>query len=442
MITQDTSYLLTDEFDWLLESLASPDLTSQAAASYTDGIEPLLGENYWDSQTITYSFMTKVPDYYAANAEERHQFTPFDETQQAAARRALQLYSEISGLNFVEVSDAGAGGTIRFGTANIEHGAAHAYLPHSHEGAGDIWLNNSDESNLTTSNGSYGFHTLIHEIGHALGLKHPGNYNAGGGGANGPYLYPELDNNHYTVMSYNEHTGSFADPQTPMLYDIAAIQYLYGANYNTRADDTTYTWDANQAFVETIWDGGGIDTIDASNQGFSATINLNPETFSSIGPYSDGNLFYQASNNLAIASGVTIENAVGGAGNDTLIGNTVDNYLSGGSGDDYLVGDAGNDILVGDSGYDTLTGGTGIDNFVLGFSSGVLYQGDGYALITDFNWEYDYIQVNGVSSQYSLEIGNWLGNSAQDTAILFESDLIAVVQDSTSVNFDRDFIFA
>ena len=166
--------------------LTDTDLIPQAAASYTNGIEALIGTNYWTSQTITYSFMSRVPDYYAGNAQERNQFIAFNETQQAAARRALQLYSEVSGLKFVEVSDTGAGGTIRFGTANIEHGSAHAYLPNNDPIGGDVWLNNSYSPNLTQNNGSDGFHTLIHEIGHALGLKHPGNYNAGGGGAEGP----------------------------------------------------------------------------------------------------------------------------------------------------------------------------------------------------------------------------------------------------------------
>ena len=425
-------------------------LIPQAAASYTSGIEALLGTNLkWSGQTISYSFMTRVPNYYPGNADERNQFIAFNETQQAAARQALQLYSEVSGLNFVEVSDAGEGGTIRFGTANMEHGSAHAYSPNNHSVGGDVWLNNIHNSNLTQTNGSYGFHTLIHEIGHALGLKHPGNYNAGGGGAEGPYLYSDLDSNQYTVMSYNDHSGSVANPQTPMLYDIAAIQHLYGANYNTRAGNNTYAWDASQAFVETIWDGGGIDTINASNQGISVTINLNSGTFSNIGPQDNGSS-NRASNNLAIAYGVTIENAVGGAGNDILIGNTVDNYLFGGSGNDYLVdnggsdtliGGSGNDTIVGGSGYDILTGETGNDTFVLGESSNVFYQGDEYARITDFNWQYDYIQVSGTSSQYSLGTGNWVGSSAEDTAIFFGNDAIAVVEDSTSVNFERDFLF-
>lgn len=369
-------------------------------------------------------------------------------------RRALQLFSEISGLRFVEVSNAGAGGTIRFGTANLgDTKSAHAYLPDNNPLGGDVWLNNSYYPNYTQTNSSYGFLTMVHEIGHALGLKHPGNYNAGGGGSQGPFLPAQEDNTKYTVMSYFKHPGSGIHPQTPMLYDIAAIQYLYGANSNTRPGNNTYSWNANQAFIQTIWDAGGNDTISAANQSLAATINLNPGSFSSIGRFSNSSS-NRANGNLAIAYRVTIENAIGGAGNDTLIGNNVANNLSGRNGNDYLfgggsydtlTGGAGKDILIGYGGsteVDVLTGGTGTDTFVLGEASNVFYRGDGYARITDFDWRNDYIQVRGTSNQYSLQSGNWFGSAALDTAIFFGNDAIGVVQDSTNVSFARDFIFA
>lgn len=425
-----------------------------ASANYTNGIDALFypGTPYWTNRTITYSFMTRVPNYYAGNAEERNNFVPLNSTQVNAARRALQLYSEVSGLNFVEVSDAGAGGTIQFGTAHMRAGSAHAYSPSSNPIGGDVWLNNSHSSNYTQTNGSFGFATLIHEIGHALGLKHPGNYNAGGGGSPGPYLHPSLDNLQYTVMSYNNHPGSFANPQTPMLYDIAAIQYLYGANTSTRTGNNTYAWHSSQAFMQTIWDAGGNDTISAANQFLSTTINLNPGGFSSIGPYSNGS-GSRATNNLAIAFGVTIENAIGSSSNDTIYGNGATNILQGGNGSDYLAGGGGHDTLIGGAGsdllvgygsgteYDVLAGGSGIDTFVLGNSSSAFYQGNDYARITDFNWRDDYIQVKGVSSQYSLQSGNWFGGSALDTAIYFGNDAIGVVQDSTNLNL-ANFVFA
>jgi Ca2+-binding RTX toxin-like protein len=207
---------------------------------------------------------------------------------------------------------------------------------------GDLFLNNTSDTNQPDKigvAGSYGFETLLHEIGHTLGLEHPGNYNAGGGGTDAPYLTGEKDSKRYTVMSYNSPFGTVS-PETPMLYDIAAIQQLYGANFNTRSGDTVYRWD--KPFVATIWDGGGNDTIDASNWS-NVTIDLNEGEFSSIG----------LDANLAIAFGVTIENAIGGTGDDILIGNQVSNRLEGGASADTLTGGAGADVLIGGAGSDT-----------------------------------------------------------------------------------------
>jgi Ca2+-binding RTX toxin-like protein len=349
--------------------------------------EPRWNDTIGTGVTVTYSFLTGVPDYYGTDASERNNFIGFNADQIDGARRALQLWSEVSGINFVEVSDDGGGGQIRFGTANLGSGiGAWGYYP-SGDAGGDVWLNNLETGNLTQTNGSYGFQTMIHEIGHALGLKHPGNYDAGGGGTPGPYLPTGEDNRQYTVMSYFGHPNMFVEPQTPMLYDIAAIQYLYGANSNTRTGDDFYWWDSNTAFVQTIWDAGGVDTISAANQTLAATINLYAGTFSSIGSQSSGSSS-GATSNLAIAFGVTIENAIGGSGNDAITGNWVANNLSGGWGNDslygdvgndtlnggndsdflggwsendWLVGESGNDFLYGDSGIDTLDGGDGDD---------------------------------------------------------------------------------
>ncbi|MBD2101235.1 calcium-binding protein [Leptolyngbya sp. FACHB-261] len=152
----------------------------------------------------------------------------------------------------------------------------------------------------------------------------------------------------------------------------------------------------------------------------------------------------------------------GDAGNDTLYGGADNDTLYGWSGNDSLNGDLGNDSLDGGSGndvirgysydynweMDTLTGGEGSDTFVLGDSTGVCYLGGlsggndySYALITDWDYTSDYIQAWGSSDSYSFGYGDWFGNGNQDTAIYCGNDLIGVVQDSTNVSFNRDFIF-
>ncbi len=251
---------------------------------------------------------------------------------------------------------------------------------------GDVWINNADANNSSGKigiKGGDGFQTLLHEIGHALGLKHPGDYNAGGGKNPGPYLPSAEDNYKYSIMSYHRFPGHReVFPTTPMLYDIAAIQALYGKNNNTRSGDSTYSWD--NPFVATIWDAGGNDTISAANQSLDAVINLNAGEFSSIGSTGQIDSVTGRStkiiDNLAIAFDVLIENAIGGSGNDTLIGNSVSNVLQGGRGNDTLIGRSGGDTLIGNDGIDTADyskSDTGVSvNLITGVGVGGDAEGD------------------------------------------------------------------
>jgi RTX calcium-binding nonapeptide repeat (4 copies) len=280
---------------------------------------------------------------------------------------------------------------------------------------GDVWLNNSvDEMNSPkiSVEGRFGFETLIHEIGHALGLKHPNNEDAGGLLAPGPFFPdPNADeaSTRYTIMSYREGKGQGSvSPSTPMLYDIAAIQSLYGANFNTRSENTVYSWNPEQPFMLTIWDTGGIDTIDASNQKqWTINTDLNrltqneriqltrdfksdPNLHSGVEIYLEAGKFssigstkfessaaptevVKAGYNLAIAFGVTIENAIGSAYDDLIVGNDVANTLQGKAGNDTLSGGERQDRLFGDADNDILYGGIGSDILYGGIGNDILY---------------------------------------------------------------------
>jgi Ca2+-binding RTX toxin-like protein len=289
--------------------------------------------------TITYSFLTSVPGYYPSNADEHDHFASMNALQNAAVRDILQTYSDVANINFVEVTGVGA---MTFGVADLGAGiAGWAYYPSTYQG-GDVWITNRYPEYANPTKGTWEYTAFIHEIGHAIGLKHPGDYNAGGGGTGGPYLPTGTDSHQYTVMSYYSGPSYIGEPITPQLYDVAAVQYLYGANSATRAGNDTYI---TSAAIKTIWDGGGVDAIDGSGYGGSQIIDLTAGNFSSVNG---------GSNNLAIAYNVTIENAYGSGGNDKLTGNAAANILDGGVGVDTMIGGAGNDTYYVDNAGDVI----------------------------------------------------------------------------------------
>jgi serralysin len=187
----------------------------------------------------------------------------------------------------------------------------------------------------------------MHELGHALGLSHPGDYNAGVGVvityANSAQFIQ--DSEMYSVMSYfagsntGENPGAFATAYTPLLLDIYEIQNLYGANTTTRVGNTTYGFNATSDALASysfagktapqfcIWDAAGVDTLDCSGYSGAQNISLVAGTFSSV----DG-----LTNNVSIALGCSVENAIGGSGADTIIANSSQNSLTGGLGADLF----------------------------------------------------------------------------------------------------------
>lgn len=339
---------------------------------------------------LSYSFMTSLPAYYAPGVIQDPRV--FTDAQQTAAREALALYAEVANLVFTEVSDQGEGGILRFGNSDQgESQGGYSYTPAVGVGeAGDVWINHRVADNLDPQRGRHEYTTLLHELGHALGMKHPGNY---GVGDTPPFLPAAEDSTQYTVMSYHQHPhGYYRDvtltetgagtqaswryfhitPETLMPHDMAAIQYVYGANRNTRSGDDIYTFANDTPFFKTIWDGGGRDTLSAANFTRGVTLDLRAGAFSSLSIPSDalpewasdsGQPTYDGTDNLAIAYGVSIENAVGGQGDDRLTGNGLGNSLQGGIGNDQLLGLYGNDSLDGGAGADSMTGGPGNDTY-------------------------------------------------------------------------------
>lgn len=315
--------------------------------------------------------------------------------QIALTEAAMAYVDAISGLNFTQIAPGGASNnaTMLFGAYEANDGSgAYAYYPGSNGGntnanalQGDVWLNNTSfYPGQTYGAGTYTGYTVLHEIGHAIGLAHPGDYNATPGvhftyGNHAQFLQ---DSQQYTVMSYFGETNTGVSyglgyPDTFMLYDFMAIHQLYGADVTYNAGNTIYGFNATEAGsvydfttnttpLMTVYDGQGTDTIDLSDYAMGQWLTLEEGEFSNLGGYVG---------NFSIAMGAVIENAVGGSGADTITGNDGINVIDGGAGADSLLGGAGDDTLHGGSEFDYLEGGSGRDSIVGGMGNDTLIGG-------------------------------------------------------------------
>jgi Ca2+-binding RTX toxin-like protein len=417
------------------------------------------------NNVITYAFAdAQNATGFFAQWDEGAGYSTFSPQQRAAARLAIQSWDELIAPSFVEVNGTG-GADIVYANTSTGPDQAWAYYPNGQGTpyfkhiASDVWIASPEvnSSNGQLTDGFYGLTTLVHETGHTLGLSHPGDYNFGddndGDGEPDPITYQgdafyAQDTRQYTIMSYFDsfdtgQTQSFIDwsvmrvvyASTPMVHDILAIQAIYGADPTTRAGNTTYGFNATsdvtnpvmsflpgeRAAIFTIYDAGGIDTLDLSGYKTSSIIDLRPGSYSSAGGAdhqltlaeinannaaaglparseflyevyfngvkgTNGGLSwieqtgvtdFLMHENIGIAYGTIIENAIGGSGNDRIIGNSAANRLTGGAGADSFV-------FLNDGSVDTITDfRSGVDKIDLSelgvsrkqvsFANGVLF---------------------------------------------------------------------
>jgi serralysin len=381
---------ITNEISSQSATIASAAVTD-VVASGDNLIDGVLSDASWSGDSLSYAFPDKASDY-RYGGEKNHGFSAVESNIRSAARYILdQSYGgkandgfSVEGFTKLTINEgADATSEIRYANSNSANPTAYAYYPSNTQRGGDVWFGDNyayENARL----GNYAFATVIHETGHALGLKHP--HESGNGLEALSRRYDSLE---YSVMSYRSYEGAstktgyvnetWGFPQSFMMADIAALQYLYGADFYTNGGDTVYKWkpDSGSTFVNgdaalkpggnrifaTIWDGGGTDTYNLEAYRDDLLIDLRPGQHSRFsnaqrahldaddsGRFAKGNIY-----NALLYNGderSLIENAVGGSGDDVIRGNSAENRLWGSQGADRLSGGMEHDVLIGGGGAD------------------------------------------------------------------------------------------
>lgn len=360
----------------------------------TDGANPWIDSLVWGGAwtssgpkvTISYALKSGIDPNQTSDPATGKIWA---DIETAAMRKALAAWESVANVDFVEKSATSRGTDMwfwLFDNETMDKDFGYSEVPDPASGPVEplyLGLNwqVSEWNNDSLQRGGFSYAVMLHELGHALGLAHPHD----GGTQFDKTVFPgvtedfddygddNLNQGIFTVMSYNDgwpqrypgHNQTYYGTQaTPMAFDVAAIQKIYGANMSYhKGDNTYYLPNKNTAgtFWSCIWDAGGNDSISAGKISVAVTIHLGQAPLVGVNAGGYVSKAQGIKGGYTIAKGVVIENAYGGNGADKIIGNSAANYLSGKAGNDRLYGGKGNDTLSGGLGDNKLDGDSGSD---------------------------------------------------------------------------------
>ena len=353
--------------------------------------------------TISYFFPQQASDFTRVagytSSTQIASFQPLTADQQAAAKAGFDLVASYTNLTFVQAS-SGFAEDAAFRFARYSGSGSESNFPANNGGysksdsrdAGDTFLGSNGNPPTAAFYGTDHFATIIHEMGHAFGLKHGHDRDYNGG------LAARVNDNEFSVMTYASYLGSptgsatearvGSSPTSFMMYDIAALQALYGANFSKVGTTAVYKWDtvtgqqtingvaapttgvtATNKIFSTVWTQGATSTYDFSNFSENQVADLRPGQWStfardkladlnSAAPAdtpqfkAQGNIY-----NALLYNGDTrsqVGNIITGSGNDKITGNAANNKISAGAGNDTIEGGGGQDVVSGGAGADTI----------------------------------------------------------------------------------------
>ncbi|PWT91954.1 MAG: hypothetical protein C5B56_03080 [Proteobacteria bacterium] len=500
-----------------LDNHAGIGLTA-VTSSGDQNVDGILNAYKWDSLNLTYSFPLGRYCYTTAEGYKSDAGQPFlkypfngltqlDSAQQDEARRAFALIESYTHLNFTDatVTETTANhAVLRLANSNGPDTSATSEPSVNAQTSGDIFFGSPASSALGAMDpngipwpdpamGNYGSESILHEIGHALGLNHgevDPNPNGSGWQAGSPFgsIGAQFDDQEYSLMNYPSYIGepiggdSSQDfdsyPETYMMYDIAALQYYYGANFDNIGKRITYSWDytgeesidvdgsgkqglgapVGGNIFETVWTGGATSTYDLHNFSGNATLDMRPGHFMEFSHdqlallkdgkvdaiagideriFAQGNVYNALLYQGNIAS--EIDNIITGDGNDTVWGNDVRNTITLGTGSDIVyIGSAGATVNCGSTQYSG-------DTIFTSFAESVINGGAGWDTL-NYSWDNSPIIVNvqtgtvtkldwpfGAITDSFNNIESFVGGAGDDT---FISDREPLFRGTPSFHFN------